>query len=222
MSSLAATRQSKLIVASNDVAASTAQLVAASRVKASLMSKTQERLETASRAVTGACRHLVRQVQEIIAQRNRDEGDGVDYASLTTHELKTQEMEQQVSPSVAGYFRSRKPSSADILAGRNSKARKLAGPGQDAARRDEEAVVPGGVIFPTLNTHLCRVKFVNWILVTNFPQRVNKEGIDSLQCVHGCEKVGPLNKATDSREELLLREASLRRGSAVFLSGRNL
>ncbi len=87
----------QLIVASNEVAASTAQLVAASRVKASLMSKTQDRLEGASRAVTGACRNLVRQVQEIIAQRNRDDHDSVDYAKLTTHELKTQEMEQQVS-----------------------------------------------------------------------------------------------------------------------------
>ncbi|KAF2397495.1 ANTH domain protein [Trichodelitschia bisporula] len=85
----------QLIVASNDVAASTAQLVAASRVKASFMSKTQDRLEAASKAVTQACRSLVRQVQDIIAQKNRDE-DGVDYAQLTTHELKTQEMEQQV------------------------------------------------------------------------------------------------------------------------------
>jgi hypothetical protein len=86
----------QLIVASNDVAASTAQLVAASRVKASLMSKTQERLETASKAVTQACRSLVRQVQDIIAQKNRDDNDQVDYATLTNHELKTREMEQQV------------------------------------------------------------------------------------------------------------------------------
>jgi huntingtin-interacting protein 1-related protein len=87
----------ELIVASNDVAASTAQLVAASRVKASLMSKTQERLESASRAVTQACRNLVRQVQEIISQRNKDDVDAVDYAKLSGHELKTREMEQQVS-----------------------------------------------------------------------------------------------------------------------------
>jgi uncharacterized protein YukE len=85
----------QLIVASNDVAASTAQLVAASRVKASLMSKTQERLEAASRAVTAACRSLVRQVQDIIAQRDRGEA-AEDYSKLSTHELKTQEMEQQV------------------------------------------------------------------------------------------------------------------------------
>jgi hypothetical protein len=86
----------QLIVASNEVAASTAQLVAASRVKASLMSKTQDRLESASRAVTGACRVLVRQVQEIIRKRARDEGGQTDFGKLSTHELKTREMEQQV------------------------------------------------------------------------------------------------------------------------------
>ncbi|KAH3912287.1 hypothetical protein HBI56_005470 [Parastagonospora nodorum] len=86
----------QLIVASNDVAASTAQLVAASRVKASFMSKTQDRLETASKAVTSACKSLVRQVQDIIAQKNRDSGDAVDYTKLSDREFKTQQMEQQV------------------------------------------------------------------------------------------------------------------------------
>jgi hypothetical protein len=59
------------------------------------MSKTQERLEGASRAVTAACRSLVRQVQEIIAQRDLGETQE-DYTKLSSHELKTQEMEQQV------------------------------------------------------------------------------------------------------------------------------
>ncbi len=86
----------QLIVASNEVAASTAQLVAASRVKATFMSKTQEKLETASKAVTGACRALVRQVQSIIAQKNREESEVVDYAKLSGHEFKVREMEQQV------------------------------------------------------------------------------------------------------------------------------
>lgn len=88
----------QLIVASNEVAASTAQLVAASRVKATLMSKTQEQLEQASRRVGAACRALVRQVQEIIKQRSRDENgaDGVDYGALSGHEFKVREMEQQV------------------------------------------------------------------------------------------------------------------------------
>ncbi|KAL1972336.1 hypothetical protein VTN31DRAFT_7555 [Thermomyces dupontii] len=86
----------QLIVASNDVAASTAQLVAASRVKATFMSKTQDRLERASKAVGAACRSLVRQVQEIIAEKHRDEGDAIDYSKLSGHEFKVREMEQQV------------------------------------------------------------------------------------------------------------------------------
>ena len=86
----------QLIVASNDVAASTAQLVAASRVKANFGSRTQDRLEEASKAVGKACRSLVRQVQEIISQRNKDEGDDVDYGKLSGHEFKVREMEQQV------------------------------------------------------------------------------------------------------------------------------
>lgn len=86
----------QLIVASNDVAASTAQLVAASRVKANFGSKTQDRLEEASKAVGKACRGLVRQVQEIIKHRNREDGEDVDYAALSGHEFKVREMEQQV------------------------------------------------------------------------------------------------------------------------------
>ncbi|KAI1910783.1 sla2 Src-like adaptor 2 [Ophidiomyces ophidiicola] len=86
----------QLIVASNDVAASTAQLVAASRVKATFMSKTQDRLETASKAVGVACRSLVRQVQGIIAEKNRDDTEAIDYTQLSGHEFKVREMEQQV------------------------------------------------------------------------------------------------------------------------------
>jgi hypothetical protein len=86
----------QLIVASNDVAASTAQLVAASRVKATFMSQTQERLETASKAVGAACRSLVRQVQEMIAEKHRDDTDAIDYTRLNGHEFKVREMEQQV------------------------------------------------------------------------------------------------------------------------------
>lgn len=86
----------QLIVASNDVAASTAQLVAASRVKATFMSKTQDRLEGASKAVGAACRKLVRQVQDIISERQQDDGEAVDYGKLSSHEFKVREMEQQV------------------------------------------------------------------------------------------------------------------------------
>ncbi|KAJ7925985.1 hypothetical protein B0H13DRAFT_2229558 [Mycena leptocephala] len=56
----------QLIVASNEVAAATAQLVAASRVKASLMSKTQERLELAAKAVT-------RRVKAVSAKQSQED-----------------------------------------------------------------------------------------------------------------------------------------------------
>ncbi|KAI0052535.1 cytoskeleton assembly control protein [Auriscalpium vulgare] len=84
----------QLIVASNEVAASTAQLVAASRVKANLMSKTQERLELAARAVTEACKALVKQVRAISAKQAQEED--VDYKNMATLEFKKREMEQQV------------------------------------------------------------------------------------------------------------------------------
>lgn len=84
----------QLIVASNEVSAATAQLVAASRVKASLMSKTQQRLEIASKAVTDACKALVKQVKTISSQQGDEEA--VDYKSMPSHEFKVREMEQQV------------------------------------------------------------------------------------------------------------------------------
>jgi hypothetical protein len=84
----------QLIVASNEVAAATAQLVAASRVKASLMSKTQERLELAAKAVTEACKALVRQVKAVSAKQSEE--DLPDFKNMAVLEFKKQEMEQQV------------------------------------------------------------------------------------------------------------------------------
>ena len=86
----------QLIVASNEVAASTAQLVAASRVKATFMSKTQDKLEHASKTVTSACRSLVNQVQDVLAKRNAATEEMIDYSKLTPHEFRTAAMEQQV------------------------------------------------------------------------------------------------------------------------------
>jgi hypothetical protein len=84
----------QLIVASNEVAAATAQLVAASRVKANLMSKTQERLEAAAKAVTEACKALVRQVKAVSARQSEEED--LDYKNMAVLEFKKREMEQQV------------------------------------------------------------------------------------------------------------------------------
>lgn len=86
----------ELIVASNEVASSTAQLVAASRVKASFMSKTQDRLELASKSVTSACRSLVNKVQDILSKRNAGVQEEIDYSKLSAHEFRTASMEQQV------------------------------------------------------------------------------------------------------------------------------
>ena len=77
------------------MAASTAQLVAASRVKAGFMSKSQENLEQASKAVNAACRSLVRQVEAMLKDRSAED-EQVDYSKLGQYEFKVREMEQQV------------------------------------------------------------------------------------------------------------------------------
>jgi hypothetical protein len=87
----------QLIVASNEVAAATAQLVQASRVKSAFMSKTQEKLEAAAKAVTEACKALVKQVKAITAQQTLNREDVPDYANMGNQEFKIREMEAQVS-----------------------------------------------------------------------------------------------------------------------------
>ncbi|KAI8969960.1 I/LWEQ domain-containing protein [Mycotypha africana] len=86
----------QLIVASNEVSAATAQLVSASRVKSSFMSRTQERLELAAKGVKDAAAELVKQIKSLVAQQNKDETDEIDFNKLSVHEFKCREMEQQV------------------------------------------------------------------------------------------------------------------------------
>ncbi|OVF10126.1 putative DNA polymerase [Clavispora lusitaniae] len=85
----------QLIVACNEVAASTAQLVAAARVKANFMSKSQDDLEGSSRTVNTACKSLVAKVQSLLTNAG-DADQSVDLSKLTPYEGKTLEMEQQV------------------------------------------------------------------------------------------------------------------------------
>ncbi|EMG47613.1 end4 Endocytosis protein end4 [Candida maltosa Xu316] len=85
----------ELIVASKEVAASTAQLVAASRVKANYVSKAQDNLETSSGNVTRACKSLVEKVQSLLTKGEEGQQD-IDLSKLTPYEGKTLEMEQQV------------------------------------------------------------------------------------------------------------------------------
>lgn len=140
----------QLIVASNDVAASTAQLVAASRVKASFMSKTQDRLESASKAVGVACRKLVRQVQDIISERNKDEAEAVDYTKLSSHEFKVREMEQQVCP----FFVSSCSRQMLTGTGRNSATGEQPVSGAATAGRNAQDFVPGGLGLYCVSGHL--------------------------------------------------------------------
>ena len=84
----------QLIVASNEVNSATVQLVAASRVKSEFMSKTQDRLEQAAKAVTSACRALVKLVRTMTEREGGAEEE--DYSRMATHEFKVKEMEQQV------------------------------------------------------------------------------------------------------------------------------
>jgi hypothetical protein len=87
----------QLIVASNEVAASTAQLVAASRVKANFVSKKQDALEQCSSKVSMACKLLVARVQKLLEKdETQSNSKQVDLNKLTPYEGKTVEMEQQV------------------------------------------------------------------------------------------------------------------------------
>lgn len=79
-------------VASKEVAASTIQLVAASRVKTGGHSKTQDELEACSKAVTDACRQLGNTV--LGNTENNNTVAPIEFSN--EHQLKTVEMEQQV------------------------------------------------------------------------------------------------------------------------------
>lgn len=61
-----------------------------------LTSKTQDRLETTSKAVGAACQALMRQVQGIMSEQNQDETEAVSYTKLSSHKFKAREIEQQV------------------------------------------------------------------------------------------------------------------------------
>lgn len=85
----------QLVVAATEVSAATTQLVAASRVKAVPGSRTQGKLETASVAVREAVKLLVKAAKDA-SKRNAEERVLQDLKTLSPHEYKVQEMEQQV------------------------------------------------------------------------------------------------------------------------------
>ncbi|CAL9738586.1 protein Sla2p [Monosporozyma servazzii] len=87
------TSPEEIVVASKEIAASTAQLVAASRVKTLPHSKAQNKLEESSKGVSTACRQLVDHVMTGV-EGSKEE---TPLEFTTEHAVKTAEMEQQVT-----------------------------------------------------------------------------------------------------------------------------
>ncbi|XP_054288820.1 huntingtin-interacting protein 1 isoform X2 [Macrosteles quadrilineatus] len=84
----------KLVVASQGIAASTAQLVVASRVKASRNSTNMSQLSAASKDVTQATAGVVATAKSCM--QLVDESDELDVSHLSLHQAKRLEMEAQV------------------------------------------------------------------------------------------------------------------------------
>lgn len=82
-----------IIVAAQEIAASTAQLVVASRVKAPSKSENLQQLTQASKGVTQATGAVVATAKDC---SNRLEEEDLDFTKMTVHQSKTKEMEVQV------------------------------------------------------------------------------------------------------------------------------
>ncbi|XP_047449574.1 huntingtin-interacting protein 1 isoform X1 [Mugil cephalus] len=84
----------ELMVCSHEIAASTAQLVAASKVKADKDSANLHRLQNASRGVTQATAAVVASTKS--GKSQIEEKDTMDFSSMTLTQIKRQEMDAQV------------------------------------------------------------------------------------------------------------------------------
>uniref|UniRef100_A0A8D0G6D6 Huntingtin interacting protein 1 n=1 Tax=Sphenodon punctatus TaxID=8508 RepID=A0A8D0G6D6_SPHPU len=84
----------ELMVCSHEIAASTAQLVAASKVKADKDSANLTRLQAASRGVNQATAGVVASTKS--GKSQIDEKDSMDFSSITLMQIKRQEMDSQV------------------------------------------------------------------------------------------------------------------------------
>uniref|UniRef100_A0AAQ5XDA9 Huntingtin-interacting protein 1-related protein n=1 Tax=Amphiprion ocellaris TaxID=80972 RepID=A0AAQ5XDA9_AMPOC len=84
----------ELMVCSHEIAASTAQLVAASKVKADKDSSNLQRLQQASRGVTQATAAVVASTKS--GKSQIEETDTMDFSSMTLTQIKRQEMDAQV------------------------------------------------------------------------------------------------------------------------------
>uniref|UniRef100_A0A1A7YNZ1 Huntingtin-interacting protein 1 n=1 Tax=Iconisemion striatum TaxID=60296 RepID=A0A1A7YNZ1_9TELE len=84
----------ELMVCSHEIAASTAQLVAASKVKADKDSSNLRRLQQASRGVTQATAAVVASTKS--GKSQIEETETMDFSSMTLTQIKRQEMDAQV------------------------------------------------------------------------------------------------------------------------------
>lgn len=84
----------ELMVCSHEIAASTAQLVAASKVKANKGSLNLTQLQQASRGVNQATAAVV--ASTISGKSQIEETDSMDFSSMTLTQIKRQEMDSQV------------------------------------------------------------------------------------------------------------------------------
>uniref|UniRef100_A0A2K6AIK5 Huntingtin interacting protein 1 n=1 Tax=Mandrillus leucophaeus TaxID=9568 RepID=A0A2K6AIK5_MANLE len=84
----------ELMVCSHEIAASTAQLVAASKVKADKDSPNLAQLQQASRGVNQATAGVV--ASTISGKSQIEETDNMDFSSMTLTQIKRQEMDSQV------------------------------------------------------------------------------------------------------------------------------
>ncbi|KAI1893698.1 hypothetical protein AGOR_G00126370 [Albula goreensis] len=84
----------ELMVCSHEIAASTAQLVAASKVKAEKDSPKLARLQQASRAISQATAGVVASTKS--GKSQMEETDTMDFSSMTLTQIKRQEMDSQV------------------------------------------------------------------------------------------------------------------------------
>lgn len=85
----------QVVVAAQDVGVSTTQLVAAARVKATAYSKTQERLEKAAVSVREATKLVVKAAKDA-SKVSAENQARQELGSMSKHEAKVKEMEQQV------------------------------------------------------------------------------------------------------------------------------
>ncbi|KAG7278958.1 hypothetical protein CRUP_036609, partial [Coryphaenoides rupestris] len=84
----------ELMVCSHEIAASTAQLVAASKVKADKDSANLHRLQQASRGVAQATAGVVASTKS--GKSQIEETDTMNFSSMTLTQIKRQEMDSQV------------------------------------------------------------------------------------------------------------------------------